>query len=107
MNISEFISQYKNHPVLFVGAGLSSRYYENTYTWDALLCKICQEVHNDSKYYNNLKAKYYENDTYRYDKIAGELEKISINILLKTLMANLKILTTYFMIICHKGHTLH
>ena len=33
MNIQEFISNYHNHPVLFVGTGLSLRYLENSYSW--------------------------------------------------------------------------
>lgn len=39
MNIQEFISNYHNHPVLFVGTGLSLRYLKNSYSWDSLLQK--------------------------------------------------------------------
>lgn len=34
MNIKEFFAQYQTHPVLFVGTGLSLRYYKNSYTWE-------------------------------------------------------------------------
>ena len=40
MNIKDFVSNFSNHPVLFVGAGLSLRYLKNAYTWDGLLKKI-------------------------------------------------------------------
>ncbi len=37
MDIREFISKYRNHPVLFIGTGFSLRYLSNSYTWDGLL----------------------------------------------------------------------
>lgn len=37
MNIEEFVKSFKNHPVLFIGTGMSLRYLENSYTWDGLL----------------------------------------------------------------------
>ena len=43
MNIQEFISNYHNHPVLFVGTGLSLRYLENSYSWDSLLKKVFEK----------------------------------------------------------------
>ena len=51
MNIQEFISNYHNHPVLFVGTGLSLRYLENSYSWDSLLQKVAKEFNPDSEYY--------------------------------------------------------
>ena len=33
LNIDEFVMQFKNHPVLFVGTGLSMRYLKNSYSW--------------------------------------------------------------------------
>lgn len=40
MDIQEFISKFKNHPVLFIGTGMSLRYLENSFSWDALLKKF-------------------------------------------------------------------
>ena len=37
MNINEFCNQYKTHPVLFVGTGISMRYYRNSSSWEELL----------------------------------------------------------------------
>lgn len=36
MHIGDFIKNFTNHPVLFVGTGLSLRYLENSFTWDGL-----------------------------------------------------------------------
>lgn len=77
MNINKFISKFENHPVLFVGTGMSLRYLENSYTWDGLLKKISKELTNNNEFYLDLKSKCYENrnDSYNYAKIATLLEK--------------------------------
>lgn len=75
MNIREFTSQYKNHPVLFIGTGISLRYHENSFTWDGLLSKIAYELKNDHEYYLDLKASCEEGGKYRLDKVAGLLER--------------------------------
>lgn len=51
MNIQEFISKFHNHPVLFIGSGLSLRYLQNSYNWDGLLKKIAGELNPDPRYY--------------------------------------------------------
>ena len=71
MKIQEFINQYKNHPILFMGTGISLRYYENSYTWDQLLSKLSFELHGDKEAYLNLK---YENKN-DLPQIASILEK--------------------------------
>ena len=66
MNINEFISEFKNHPVLFVGTGLSLRYLKHSYTWDGLLEHISYELTENDEYYLNLKSKHSDNDSFRY-----------------------------------------
>ena len=39
MDIADFIGKFRNHPVLFVGTGMSMRYLSNSYSWDGLLKK--------------------------------------------------------------------
>lgn len=56
MDIKDFVSGYKNHPVLFIGTGISLRYLESSFTWDGLLQKICKEVFGDDERYLDLKA---------------------------------------------------
>ena len=58
MKVNEFISQYKNHPIVFMGAGMTQRYYKNAYNWDQLLSKLCYDLTEDEERYLNLK---YEN----------------------------------------------
>ncbi len=75
MNIKEFISKYRNHPVLFIGTGISLRYLNNSYTWDSLLSKISKEIKGNDEFYLDIKSNCYESGKYKYDKIATLLEK--------------------------------
>jgi len=53
VHISNFIKGFKNHPVLFIGTGLTLRYLDNSYTWEDLLKKISLDVSDDNeKFYN-------------------------------------------------------
>lgn len=75
MNIHEFISNYHNHPVLFVGTGLSLRYLENSYSWDSLLKKVASDFNPDPEYYLDIKAEHMRPTGYAFDQIATQLEK--------------------------------
>lgn len=76
MNISEFISAYKNHPVLFIGTGISLRYLKNSYTWDGLLSKIAFDLTENQEFYLDIKSQCQEQGYFRFDLIAEKLEKI-------------------------------
>lgn len=75
MNISEFVGQFSNHPVLFIGTGLSMRYLVNSYSWEQLLKKICYDLKGNDEFFYDLKELYYIEGNYRYDKIASDIEK--------------------------------
>lgn len=75
MNISEFISKYNNHPVLFIGTGMSLRYLKNSYTWEELLKKIAYELKENDEYYLDLKSASEQNGKYCLNKVASLLEK--------------------------------
>lgn len=75
MKIREFISSYKNHPVLFVGTGLSLRYLKDSYTWDGLLRKIAFEFSGGTEYYLDLKSRCEIGGKYNFAKIADHLEQ--------------------------------
>jgi hypothetical protein len=75
MKISEFISNYKNHPVLFIGTGFSLRYIKNSYTWDGLLRSIAEKLKGTSEFYLDIKSNHEEDGEYLYCKIAEALEK--------------------------------
>ena len=72
MKVSEFINQYKNHPIIFMGAGMTQRYYEGAYNWNQLLSKLCFDLTEDEEKYLNLKYES-ENDL---PSIAFILEKM-------------------------------
>ncbi|CAI2767367.1 SIR2 family protein [Flavobacterium collinsii] len=74
MTVQEFIAQYRNHPILFVGTGISLRYLKNSFTWDGLLSKIAFELTENSEYYFDVKGQCYENDKFDYLKIATIIE---------------------------------
>ena len=74
MTIQEFIAQYRNHPLLFVGTGISLRYLKNSFTWDDLLSKIAFELTENSEYYFDVKAECHINGKFDYLKIATIIE---------------------------------
>lgn len=77
MNIQEFISKFHNHPVLFIGSGLSLRYLQNSYNWDGLLKKIAGELKPDPRYYIDIKAEHMNKSggaKYKFDEVASQLE---------------------------------
>jgi len=76
MNINEFVRKYKNHPVLFFGAGISVRYYENTLDWNEMLKSVYSKIVGDDEEYYNLITKFQENGEIDYTKVAGEVEKV-------------------------------
>lgn len=75
MDIQSFISKYHNHPVLFVGTGLSLRYLKNSYSWDNLLQKIAFDLSGKEEYYLDIKHKCHKGDNqYDYLQIAKIIE---------------------------------
>lgn len=75
MNIREFIGQYRNHPVLFIGAGLSLRYLKNAFTWDGLLKHISYELSGNHEFYLDIKATSRVNGRYDFTRVATRLEQ--------------------------------
>lgn len=75
MNIREFIGQYRNHPVLFIGAGVSLRYLNNAFTWDGLLKHIAYELKGNHEFYLDIKAECQTQGKYDYTQIATKLEQ--------------------------------
>ncbi|WP_333876641.1 SIR2 family protein [Methylobacter sp.] len=82
MNVQEFISTYRNHPVLFVGAGVSLRYLNDSYTWDGLLRKISHDLKGNVEYYLDIKSSCETGGQYGFSKMAGLIEKEFNSVLL-------------------------
>ncbi|RPF55263.1 SIR2 family protein [Aquisalibacillus elongatus] len=74
MHISEFVKNFTNHPVLFIGTGISLRYLENSFTWDGLLSYISKELKGTNEFYFDLKSKHQKEGSYDFTKIALDLE---------------------------------
>lgn len=75
MDIRRFIEQYRNHPVLFVGAGVSLRYLNNSYTWDGLLKNIAIELTGNGEFYLDIKSQCQVGGKYDFTRVASKLEK--------------------------------
>lgn len=77
MNINSFIERFANHPVLFIGAGFSLRYLENSFTWEGLLRHIAFELTSTHETFLDLKANSQNSDgTFSYEKIASDIEAL-------------------------------
>lgn len=76
MNITEFISNYTNHPVLFIGSGFSFRYLTHTYTWNNLLSKVCEDLWGNDERYLDIKAKCTANGICSFAKVASKIEML-------------------------------
>ena len=75
MHIRDFVSNFRNHPVLFIGTGISLRYLQSSYTWDDVLKYISFEMTGDNEHYLDIKSNHYRNSNYVYDEIASDLER--------------------------------
>lgn len=76
MHISEFVRRFHNHPVLFVGTGISLRYLKSSYTWDGLLKYITDELTENPEIYLDIKSQSQKNDIYQYDVIASKVGEL-------------------------------
>ncbi len=74
MEVEDFISQYNNYPILFLGTGFSLRYLKNSLSWENLLKKIAQELTGNDEYFYNLKSKLSVQKKCDFEQLALELE---------------------------------
>ncbi|VEJ10130.1 SIR2 family protein [Actinobacillus delphinicola] len=85
MKLSDFVKNFHNYPVLFIGSGFSLRYLKNSFNWNDLLENIAYKIHGDEERYLELKAhykiKHSNNNTQIFPKIASDLETDTKNIL--------------------------
>lgn len=75
MHISDFFSNYKNHPILFVGTGLSLRYLNRSFTWDGLLEYVVKEYGQTEEHYLDLKANSQLNGEFNFQQIGTKVEE--------------------------------
>ncbi|GKV94044.1 SIR2 family protein [Pectobacterium aroidearum] len=76
MQIDEFFSSYKNHPILFVGAGFSIRYLFGSYSWSSLLEKVTRDLTGSNELFIDLRKKY-NNEQFGvdYSSVAEDIEE--------------------------------
>lgn len=76
MNINEFVNNYKNHPVLFVGTGFSLRYLTQSYSWDALLKKVVIDLTGNVEDYYDIRYRHQIESKTNYEKVASDIEEL-------------------------------
>lgn len=80
MNFLENLKANNQFPIIFIGSGITQRYFENAPTWDKLLIQIWEE--SDTKgvsyyyRYNQLKREFKDDKFKIYTTIADELEEL-------------------------------
>lgn len=72
MDIKDFTKQFRTHPVLFIGTGISLRYYEKSYSWKELLKRVMMDLDGNDERLLNIDSRYDGNNL----KIASEIESI-------------------------------
>jgi len=86
MDIKDYVEQFTNHPILFIGTGFSMRYIENSFSWDELLEHVAYELKGDESYYLDLKYKY----QHYYPKIATSIEEEFDRVLMENVTEKFK-----------------
>ncbi len=73
MNIEEYCKMLSNHPILFVGTGMSLRYLKNSYSWEGLLKKIVLSYENEEHFFD-LKNRASQRNNCDYAYLASLIE---------------------------------
>ena len=77
MAFLEIIREKNQFPIIFIGSGITQRYFENSPTWEGLLKEIWLELFDEEDFY----AKIYElKNEYNDDLHSIELKKGLIKI---------------------------
>lgn len=77
---NEFLNNLQKNnefPIIFIGSGITQRYFKNAPTWDSLLRQIWDESKTDQSYFSryNRLSKKYQNAFQTYTHLADELEQ--------------------------------
>lgn len=76
MDIYKFTSQFRNHPILFIGTGISKRYLNKAYSWDELLESVAVQLYGSDEEYIDIKSETKDKDgKFQYCRIASVLEE--------------------------------
>lgn len=75
MQLSEFFSGMRNHPILFLGTGFSLRYLQQSYTWYGLLKKISDDLYGNPRKFLDLVDSCYIDGKSSLELVAEKLEQ--------------------------------
>lgn len=74
MNIQDFVRKFRNHPIMFIGTGLSLRYLSTAFSWEELLKKIAYDFNPNEEYYLDIKSECITSNGCDFSKMATLLE---------------------------------
>lgn len=74
MNINDFVNEFNNYPILFIGSGFSHRYLKKSFTWENLLKKIVFDVTGNYEKYYDLKEKSFKDGVVDYAILSENVE---------------------------------
>ncbi|XMB85864.1 SIR2 family protein [Mycoplasmatota bacterium WC44] len=74
MNINDFVKNFRNYPILFVGTGMSLRYLKNSYSWDGLLIKSILDLGKTKKFYHDKAAENLVDDKIDFPALGSIIE---------------------------------
>ena len=74
MNVQEFVKKFRNHPIMFIGTGLSLRYLSTAFSWEDLLKKVAYEFNPNEEYYLDIKSECMNSSGCDFSKMATRLE---------------------------------
>lgn len=77
MEFLENLKKNNQFPIIFIGSGITQRYFSDAPTWDGLLKKIWDETNVEQKYFSRfheLESQYGEDTFSIYTTLADELE---------------------------------
>lgn len=74
MNIDEYCKKIENHPILFVGTGLSLRYLKHSYSWEGLLKEVTLS-YGSEEHFLDLKNQMSNDSFCDYPRLASTIEK--------------------------------
>lgn len=76
MNIKDFVANFTNYPILFLGSGFSQRYLQNSYSWSNLLLKASQYITDSDREFLKYRNNHTKDNGYNYEDVATDIEQL-------------------------------
>ena len=84
MSIQEFIANFSNYPILFLGSGFSLRYLQHSYSWPNLLNSATQFLTGSDREFLRSRNSHITGSNYNYEDVATDIGNLYEEVLDKT-----------------------